>query len=77
MNRIQRTQATLMGSQLGCFLIVLAFNIVVGAWSVDYILSFFGKDIPIFADILIGLFVAQLSVPVAIAMWLLRLFGAL
>jgi len=54
---------------------VLAFNIIVGTWSVVEILSWFGKSIPLWADVLTGLFVAEFSVPVAIGGYLLKLFG--
>jgi len=57
------------------FLIVITINITVGAWSVIEILSWFGKSIPIWADVLIGLFLGEISIPVAIVGYLLRLFG--
>ena len=33
--------------------------------SVDYILSWFSKDIPFIADMIIGIFVSAISIPVA------------
>lgn len=64
-------------SGCGCtsMLVVFIFNIIVGGVSVDYILSWFSKDIPTIADIVIGLFVAEISVPVAIVGWILKLCG--
>lgn len=60
----------------GCILLVLIFNILIGGWSVNYLLAFFlEKDIPFFADALIGLFTAEISVPLAIIVWLLQQFG--
>jgi hypothetical protein len=38
-------------------------------------LSWFGKDIPIIADIIIGLFVGEVSIPVAIIGWILKICG--
>jgi hypothetical protein len=61
-----------------CAVMLVVFNALVGGWSVDYLLTFFlSKDIPFLADALIGLFVAQLSVPAAIIIAVLRHFGAL
>lgn len=56
-------------------IIVLVFNIAIGGWSVNAILSWFGKDILFAADILIGLFIAEFSVPVAVVGEILRYFG--
>jgi hypothetical protein len=53
----------------------LILNLTVGGWSVDAILSWFGKDIPFLADTVIGLFVAELSIPVAIVGSILKAFG--
>jgi hypothetical protein len=62
----------------GCMLAVMIFNILVGSWSVDYLLNFFlAKDIPFIGDALIGLIVAEISVPVAVVIWLLQMFGVL
>jgi len=57
------------------FLIAIVINITVGAWSVIEILSWFGKSIPIWADVLIGLFLGEVSIPIAIVGYLLRIFG--
>lgn len=54
---------------------IIGFNITIGAWSIIEILSWFGKDIPLMADIIAGLFLGQFSVPVAIFGWILRLCG--
>jgi hypothetical protein len=50
-------------------------NIFLGGWSVDTILSWFGKDIPFYADAIIGLFIAELSFPIAIIGTILKAFG--
>ena len=59
----------------GCWLALLAINIAVGGWSVHYILSIFKMNIPFWADALIGLFAAELSIPAAIIIAILRAFG--
>lgn len=61
----------------GCLgiIVVVIINLTVGAWSVGEILSWFGKDIPTIADVIIGLFVAEVSIPVAIVGCILRAFG--
>lgn len=65
------------GDSIGCFgvIIVILINATLGAWSMIEILSWFGKSIPMFANLIIGLFVAEISVPVSIGGYLLRLFG--
>jgi hypothetical protein len=64
-------------SCIGCgfIIFILLFNVFVGAWSVDRILLWLGKDIPFIADALIGLFTAEISVPVAIVGEILRACG--
>lgn len=61
----------------GCFtyLLVLIFNLAAGGWSVWEILSWFGKTIPVWGNVLIGLFTAELSVPVAVIGWVLKACG--
>lgn len=61
----------------GCLLgiIVAIINLSIGAMSVNYILSWFGKDIIWIGDAIIGLILGEISIPVAIVGWLLRLFG--
>jgi hypothetical protein len=56
-------------------LMVLLINLVVGAWSVNEILSWFNKDIPTIADAIIGLFAGEVSIPVAIVGTILKAFG--
>lgn len=64
-------------SNIGCLgiLLVLAINLSIGAWSVIEILSWFGKSIPLLGNIIIGLFVAEISIPVAIVGTILKAFG--
>lgn len=50
-------------------------NITLGAWSIIEILSWFNKSIPLLANVLIGLFVGEISIPVAIVGYILRFFG--
>jgi hypothetical protein len=62
----------------GYALLILAFNLWIGGWSVNYLPAFFlDKTIPALGAALIGLIVAQISVPVAIVVALLRAFGVL
>ena len=62
----------------GCALAMLIFNVWIGGWSVNYLLSFFlDKTIPFLGSALIGLFVGELSVPVAVVVAILRHFGVL
>ena len=65
-------------ANVGCLVIVLLFNLGVGGWSVNYLLAaFMSKTIPFWGAALIGLFVGEFSVPVAIVVALLRFFGAI
>jgi len=66
-----------MSNKVGCgiYLFVLILNITVGTWSVIEILSWFGKSIPLIANLIIGLFVGEFSIPVAVVGYLLKVFG--
>ena len=59
----------------GCMTMVLLFNALIGMWSVNEILFWFGKNIHWFWDLLIGLITAEISVPVAVVGWILRSLG--
>ena len=67
-----------IGYQLGCFVIVLMFNVVLGGFSINYLLEFFlNANIPFIADALIGMFTAELTVPIWIVMKILEAFGVI
>ena len=51
------------------------FNFIVGSLSVLEILSWFGKSIPFIYSGIIGLFVAEISIPIAIIGHILRMFN--
>jgi len=54
---------------------VVVFNILVGGWSVNYLLEFFAnKMIPFFWAAVIGLFAGEVSVPVAAVVAILHWF---
>lgn len=61
----------------GCLaiIVILVINASAGAWSIIEILSWFGKSIPLLVSITIGLFAGEISIPVAIVGWILKLFG--
>jgi len=62
----------------GCILLVLIFNLTLGGWSVNYLLVALGNSpIAFWGAALIGLFVGELSVPVAIVVAILTAFGVL
>ncbi|WP_297995472.1 hypothetical protein [uncultured Clostridium sp.] len=56
-------------------IVVLLINVSIGAWSISEILSWFGKSIPIMASIIIGLFAGEISIPIAIVGWVLKICG--
>jgi len=59
-------------ASLGCITIImiLLFNIIIGSMSINYITNYFGKDLPTIADVFLGLFLAEISVPIAFILWL-------
>lgn len=62
----------------GCGLFLLLVNIFIGAWSVNYLLMFFlEKNIPWIGAALIGLFAGEVSIPVAVVVYILHYFGVL
>jgi len=62
----------------GCAVAAIAFNLLVGGWSINYLLVFFlEKTIPFWGAALIGLFAGEISVPVALAILALRYFGVM
>lgn len=65
------------GLACGCYIVLILFNAIVGGYAVDFILNFFGKQIPFWGSMLIGLFTAELSVPAGIIIRLLQYFGVL
>jgi hypothetical protein len=70
-----REDAVALGG-CGCWIAVLVFNVALGGWSVNYLLDFFlQKNIPFIFDTIIGFFVAEISVPVAIVVAILHYCG--
>jgi len=60
----------------GCYLALFLFNVIVGGWSVNYLMVFFlDKTLPFLGVVLIGMFAAEVSVPVAIVIVILKFFG--
>ncbi len=63
-------------SKLFAFLIVLAFNLVMGALMFDYCLfTIFGKNVPWYVDMVAGLFLAEPLLPITIICWIATLCG--
>ncbi len=62
--------------KVGCGVVsAILFNLIAGGISVNYILAWFGKDIPMLMDVLIGLIVGEFSIPIALVGYILKLFG--
>jgi hypothetical protein len=56
----------------------MLMNVLLGGWSVNYLLlSIFDKTIPFLFAALIGLITGQFSIPIAVAIVILRYFGIL
>ncbi len=65
-------------SGCGCYawLIILFINLTIGGISVNYLTnSLFSKNLPFWADALIGLFGGEIAIPAAIIVWILRICG--
>ena len=62
---------------LGCTvqILMLLVYLVLGTWSSHIVLSWFNKDIPMIADLAIGLVTGSISIPVAIVGYILQVFG--
>lgn len=66
-----------VNGNVGCggIIIVLILNAMVGGFAVDFILSWFGKFIPFYGDIILGLFLGEFAIPIAMIGWVCKLFG--
>lgn len=63
-------------AQCGCYLFILIANLIFGGTSVNYLLAeFVGKTMPLFWAVVVGIFVGQFSIPIAIVVWILKLTG--
>jgi len=61
----------------GCFIAVLLINIIAGAWSVNFLLTTFGKTAIAYVwAALIGLIAGEITIPVAVIVKILKLCGA-
>ena len=64
---------------IGCVVVlVLLFNFVIGGLATEYVVEYWATyfkgvpiDIPFFVAAIAGLFVAQITVPLAVLTWLL------
>ena len=57
------------------FLVLLITNLLLGGLSVDYILSWFNKNIGFGWDMFLGLLFGELTMPVALFGWILKTLG--
>lgn len=72
----RRSDGAINAVSCGCGLLLIAFNFLVGGWSVNYLLEFFlEKTIPFIGAAAIGLVAGEISVPVAVVIAILRHFG--
>jgi hypothetical protein len=57
----------------GCGIVLIIANIIFGAMSVNYLLmEFWSKTIPFFWAAVIGLFAGEVTMPVAVIVWILK-----
>lgn len=70
------THRTSTTAPCGCYLAYIVFALSLGAFCFDYILySVFGKDVPWYADMIAGLVMSSITVPLAVVCWIVRLCG--
>lgn len=75
MTRRYTHETSVAAVPFGCWTIALLFNLTLGTMAVNYLTNtLLQKDIPWYGDLLIGLFTAQVTVPLAIAVWIFNLF---
>lgn len=61
---------------IGCVTGVIVVNATLGGIAFNYALaSLMGKNIPWIADAIIGLFLGEITIPVALICWVIRLCG--
>ena len=59
------------GFSCGCMIVVIIINLVLGAWSVNYILPALGLDpVSTLPAVIIGMFAGEITIPLAIILWL-------
>lgn len=57
-------------------IVFILFYLLLGGLSFDYCLwSIFGKNIPWYADVICGIFTAEVTIPGMIVCFILRMFG--
>ena len=60
----------------GCGCLLVTLNFLVGGLSVDYCLyMLFNFDMPFVFDMIAGLFVAELSIPTMVIIYIVKMFG--
>lgn len=60
----------------GCIVLMLLINLSIGGWCTQYLLlTWFAKDIPWYADMIIGLFLGELTIPATVITFILKTFG--
>ena len=64
------------GGGCGCYMIIVAVNITIGALCFDYALeTILGKNIPWYGDVICGLFLGEFAIPAAVICWVMTLCG--
>lgn len=62
----------------GCMLAILLFNVVLGAWTFSYDLWVLaGKTAPWWANVICGLLGGEVTVPLALILWVLSAAGVI
>lgn len=73
--KFKTSNVSVFKAMIGLQLVFFAGYAAIGAWSVDCILSWFNKDIPLIGDLVIGVIAGAITIPVSIIGFILKLFG--
>ena len=68
------------GISCGCWLLILAINVLLGGWSIEYLLYIFthiADRIPWFWACVAGLFAGEVTLPLAVLVAILHAFKVL
>jgi len=74
-NMLNKQQKVSIGVGCTVITIILLINALIGGFCFDYgLFVFFGKNLPFWADMLVGLFLGEIAIPAAILAFILQFF---
>ncbi len=62
----------------GCYVFLFIVMAIVGGIASNYLLGvFFAKSIPFFWDMVIGAAIGEILIPIALVIWILKMFNVI